>query len=446
MSLWSQLQRWFRRTPNNLAERNTPSGIRRSEGAVFSVGGKDWQTNADRLGYDLCDLLRRKVPILSNGIQAWVDLSCNCPTQTLSDGSNRAKRRAQDEIDALNTRVYEYDFGEDNGLRQLMEIFYMSRYTFGQFAAEIVPFPDMSGIDYVGLIDPSTLKLKRRSDGRVGIFQKQKQTSAYGAETWIELPADRIFYSAYKPSLKNPQGESLLESIPWVIEIRDKLLDDMAHASHNIGYPRYHFKITPQEMVPGETLSGYTARINKDFDDTQAGLRDVAPEENWITWDNVNIEVKSASGDFQWSAHWERVEAEAVTGLHLFPWILGLSHGTTKNWVGVQFDLLMNRIAPHINAGNGFGDWIVNNNLALVGSPIRVEHQTESLMNPNRLQAVKADETEFKTLDGKVLRGYISKDDAAEAMGLPGAFRQDDDDDDNDDNRPAEKEIPSWQT
>ena len=66
-------------------------------------------------------------------------------------------------------------------------------------------------------------------------------------------------------------------------------------------------------------------------------------DDNVFTWDDVEVTV--IGGDEHRSSVWrfnrEQVIEDVITGLRLYPWVLGRSHGTTKNWVEAQFNLLM---------------------------------------------------------------------------------------------------------
>ena len=271
------------------------------------------------------------------------------------------------------------------------------------------------------LIDPFSIKMKRE-DGKVRLYQKVGNDQPDRL-----LPEGRIFYSAFDPDLKHPYGYSLLDGITWVVEIKEKMMSDMANASHNAGYPRLHVGIAPPEQIPGEAATGFVGRADTEFTDTVDAFRDLDVDDNIFTWSNVEVTVVGGgqSMDFNWSINFDRVNDEVVSGLRLYPWVLGLSASTTKNWVQSQHDLLMQRVSRGALAGARFLDWIRNTHLRLEGSPVRTHQLFEPIRDPGKLIQERAEKFEFDRVDLMVTRGYISKDEGARRMGLRNAFNQD---------------------
>ena len=66
------------------------------------------------------------------------------------------------------------------------------------------------------------------------------------------------------------------------------------------------------------------------------------PDDNTFTWSDVEVSVVGNNGmNLNWRFSREQVIEDVITGLKLFPWVLGRTHKTTQNWVQSQFDLLM---------------------------------------------------------------------------------------------------------
>lgn len=384
------------------------------------IGRREWLEDEGAFLGDFYSFMRRRVPLIGNGLSAWVDLSSNCPVLEMEGGSDLAQGRAAESLKNLDNRVYEFDF-EQAGFERLIELFFLGYYTNGRFAAEIVPFPSLNGVSHVVLIDPFSIKM-RREGGKVRLYQKLSNNQPDRL-----LPEGRIFYSAFDPDLKHPYGYSLLDGIVWVVEIKEKMMSDMANASHNAGYPRLHVGIAPPEIIPGEAAIGFVGRADTEFTETVDAFRDLDVDDNIFTWSNVEVKVVGGgqSMDFNWSINFDRVNDEVVSGLRLYPWVLGLSASTTKNWVQSQHDLLMQRVSRGALSGARFLDWIRNTHLRLEGSPVRTKQLFEPIRDPGKLIQERAEKFEFDRVDLMVTRGYISKDEGARRMGLRGAFNQD---------------------
>jgi hypothetical protein len=140
------------------------------------------------------------------------------------------------------------------------------------------------------------------------------------------------------------------------------------------------------------------------------------------------VEVTVIGGDQHRGSVWrfnrEQVIEDVITGLRLYPWVLGRSHGTTKNWVEAQFNLLMQIVDSVQNLGASLGNWLRNTELKMKGIRATSEHLFEPNQDPFILSRMQARKVEFETIDRKVQRGYISKEDGARELGYSKAFKE----------------------
>ena len=230
----------------------------------------------------------------------------------------------------------------------------------------------------------------------------------------IPVLSDRFFYAVLQHEPSQPAGIEPLATLPFVLAIEQQLLEDMARSSHNVGSPRLQVKITPPTREPGEAGNEYETRSGRYFDDTVSGFAKLEPDDNLFTWNDV--EVTTIGGDGQskstWQINRQEVVEDVVTGLKLFPWVLGRSHGTTKNWVEAQYNLLMHIVNSLQLRGLQLAERIANTELALRGNSARVAFSYTPHPDPYALQREQAlalrAETILKLVDG----GYMDKDDA----------------------------------
>ena len=201
----------------------------------------------------------------------------------------------------------------------------------------------------------------------------------------------------------------------------------MARSSHNAGTPRLQIKIERPERFNWETDIEYSDRANNYFGDIVGEFRHLEPDDNIFTWSDVEVAVVGSNGLNQnWRLSREQVIEDVITGLKLFPWILGRSHKTAKNWVQIQFDLLMEIVAAHQKSGADLINWLCNLELELQGVKAVVSHDFEDHPDPFRIERARAVQLEFENVDKLVRRGYISKDQGAQELGLPEAYRKED--------------------
>ncbi|MBU0692707.1 hypothetical protein KKG66_06365 [bacterium] len=361
--------------------------------------------------------LRDHVPIISAAIWSWVHL-CATPQNYSLSGAESEKRKAVQAIDDLDRRILENPLIRREGIKQLTEQFFLELFTVGSFAGEIVPLADGSGIDYFQTMNPDLIQWER--DGRWKAFVADEE----GNRTY--LSPERFFFASLGADITNPRGMEPLASIPFVAQIQEAMLSDMARSSRITGTPRLQIKIRPPRAFQHEPEKEYQSRINRYFDDTIAQFRNLEADDNVFTWDDVEVTV--IGGDQHRGSVWrfnrEQVIEDVITGLRLYPWVLGRSHGTTKNWVEAQFNLLMQIVDSVQNLGASLGNWLRNTELKMKGIQATSEHLFEPNQDPFILNRQNARAVEFDTIDKKVQRGYISKEDGARELGYSKAFKE----------------------
>jgi hypothetical protein len=147
----------------------------------------------------------------------------------------------------------------------------------------------------------------------------------------------------------NPYGRSMLRSIPFVIKIQQRLMEDMAKATHNAGWTKLHVKYNPEERQRGESVDAYMRRVEGNFEQLRAKLSGLETDQNLVTYDNVAIEV--VRGDQHSQVFYENhkaIEEQVITGMHLMPILLGRNYGTTETYGTAQFEII-NRQVEAVN-------------------------------------------------------------------------------------------------
>jgi hypothetical protein len=360
--------------------------------------------------------LRDNIPLISASVWAWVRL-CFTPQHYLIIGQESEKKKAEVIIEQFGKRVFE-GISRKDGIKSLLEIFFLEIFTTGRFAGEIVPLASGKGISYFHTIDPFDITWERNGKWIPYIEKEGKKVS---------LDNGRFFYYGLGADIKNPAGVSPISAIPFVSEIEQKMLEDMSLFSHNAGVPRLHIKISPPEPMKGENEVNYAKRVNSYFDETVEKFKYLDPDDNIFTWSDVEISMVGSSGGdpFTWRLNREQVIEDVITGMRLFPWVVGRTHGTTKNWVQAQFNLLMQEVDSIQEEAKSFADWLRNTELQMAGINAKANHIFLPNQDPFILDKAKSEAILFDTVDKKVKRGYISKDDGAKELGYYRAFKQD---------------------
>jgi hypothetical protein len=363
--------------------------------------------------------LRDHIPIVSAGIWTWVHL---CATQQtrLYNVEHPHNPHAETLLKRLDQRIYPRQDGETQGLTRLIEAFFLELFTLGRFALRVHLLPDRRGIQSVELLDPYRLQWRQSAVGRVvPVYEEEDGTMS-------ELPADLFFHRTLVSDLRQPDGVEPLASIPFVVEIEQRMLEDMARSSHNAGTPRLQVRITPPEHLPGETPDSYHERINGYFETTVNQFRSLEADDNVFTWHDVEVAVIGGSGTLSgsWKLNREQVIEDVITGLKLFPWALGRSHGTTKNWIYAQYNLLMQIVDSVQQLGAGLAEWLMRLELRLAGNLADprwhfAPNQDPFIVDRNRARLMELERVE-RLVDG----GFISRDQGARELGYDKAFSE----------------------
>ncbi len=367
--------------------------------------------------------LRDHVPIISSAVWAWVHL-CATPQSYALSGSEDEKRKADKLLADLERRVLENPLVRRDGIAHLTEQFFLELFTTGRFCGEIIPLPDGKGIDYFHTIDADLIQWERDGRWKAFIETESRRPEAVASSQKLYLNPQRFFYASLGSDIHTPRGIEPLASIPFVAQIQEAMLSDMARSARMAGTPRLQIKVKPPKAFQHETDNEYQGRANRYFDDTVSQFRKLDPDDNIFTWDDV--EITMIGGDenrnFTWRLNREQVIEDVITGLRLYPWVVGRSHGTTKNWVEAQFNLLMQIVDSVQNLGKSLGNYLRNTELTMQGNLCKSEHVFEPNQDPFQLSRMQARNIEFDTIDKKVKRGYISKDDGARELGYAKAF------------------------
>ncbi len=282
--------------------------------------------------------LRDSIPDISDAVWTWKRLCQTGYDIDITDASSDvARRRAQDLLHALDTRVN----GGDRGMDGLLDVFYTSLFTYGAAALEVVLSPSRESIHDVIPVDVWTVRF-RREQGRLQAYQLHE-----GKE--IRLPMERFIYVGLDRDGTNPYGRSMLRSIPFVVKIQQRLIQDMAKATHCVGYPRLHLQYVPGERRRGESPEAYEKRAEDSLMKLREGLSGLDPDQNIISYDNVKIEMLQGNNRSQifYDNH-KAIEEQVITGMHLMPILMGRNYGTTETYGTAQYEIV-NRQVETVN-------------------------------------------------------------------------------------------------
>jgi hypothetical protein len=138
--------------------------------------------------------------------------------------------------------------------------FYTSLFTYGAAALEIVLTPSRESIADIVPMDVWTVRF-RREGGKLQAYQIHEGEL-------IKLPMEWFIYVGMDKDGTNPYGRSMLRPVPFLVKIQERLIEDMAKATHNAGWPELHVSYSPSEPSRARVW-----RIFRKFCRTGSGFR-----------------------------------------------------------------------------------------------------------------------------------------------------------------------------
>lgn len=352
----------------------------------------------------LCDA----IPDISDAVWTWKRLcQTGYDTNILDASSGLAKERAARLLHELDTRVNSGDRGMDG----LLDIFYTSLFTYGAAAFEIVLSQNRESIYDVVPVDVWTVRF-RRKDGILQPYQLHN-----GEE--IPLPRERFVYVGLDRDGTNPYGRSMLRSIPFVVKIQQRLIEDMAKAVHNAGHSKLHVRYTPGERQRGEPEEAYLARLDKNFNHLRDQLNGLAVDQNLVTYDNVQVDV--VRGDQRGMVFYENhkaIEEQVITGMHLMPILLGRNYGTTETYGTAQFEIINRQVETVNRSVKRILERLYNFELALMWGEARARVDMRQNRTVDVLKEATARGKEIANAVQLRDQGFLNHAEAARTLGI----------------------------
>jgi hypothetical protein len=354
--------------------------------------------------------LKDNIPVLNSAVWTWTRI-CASPSYPELKGSDDPKLKdfAFEVLKNLDRRIYQHSFQKFGGADALLMQFFGSLFTDGAVCGELALTPSRDRLDKFYFIDPVTIRFKLKDDTTWELYQEVDGVQ-------VKLNPASTFYLGLDPDADDPRGKSILGSVPFVARVEQRLLEDMQKTMHNAGYHRLHVKIKPPERFSGESDETYISRANKYFEDTVEMMKELSPEDNPITWNDVGIEYIGPSGHIASSNYWyinhKALVEDICAGVHLDPFMLGYSYGPTRSWAQFKYELILRNVVSIQRLAKRFMEWIRNIELALWGIPLECVHHFDNRKFFGMLEQREAEKIHLENIIRKKEAGFISEDQA----------------------------------
>jgi hypothetical protein len=279
--------------------------------------------------YNLNLKLREAIPLIDAAIMRMVDLIGFPDVEAAAS----LKQNIDDFLEHLPVNRIQFS------AKTWARVHLSNAYTFGRAHAEILL--NYAQDDVFGLVEvhPATTGMRPTFDGyAVNVVQYQ-----YGGGVPITLVPELLLTSVHDLRGDDPNGTSLIASLPFVGEILIKMFRSMGQTWERFGTPNYHVNWEPPDDWNDPTGEQTTAILSpmqqnlyqSDLDRANGRIR------HFWTTGKVTCEVLGARGqvlEFETTARKFAEEITSKTGIP--PFMLGLSWSTTERMSTSQAKLL----------------------------------------------------------------------------------------------------------
>ncbi len=350
--------------------------------------------------------LRSHVPVLNAAVWTWVKMaSAELSYRVFDhDGQEITSHEIRSVVDNLGCRLYENRYQKFGGLDALMIEFFNTLFTTGSVCGELLVDSHGLMVDRFYFIDPATIRFRLDNDGDWNMHQEVEGEK-------IDLQQPTTYYYGMDSNSVEPWGVSLLGAVPFAARVEQALVTDMNSSMHNAGYHRIHVTIKPPDRLPGEDEEAYVSRANEYFDETVKMVRQFDPDDNPVTWNDVQIDyigpASKISSSSSWYLNHKAVLEDICAGTHLAPFMLGYSYGATHTWAEFNFELMQRQLRTIQSAAISFLRWITDVEFALKGidAVCRWEFAGSidvGLLDRRRAESIQIDNV-LKKLDAKLI-------------------------------------------
>jgi len=277
----------------------------------------------------LFEKISRFTPSGSNATWVWQNLTSTKSDITFTGGTDKQRNDAKIRTNELEKRINPFPTVKGGGMEFLLDQLFQWTFKHGRFAGNIVLDNNLTMVQDFNILDPYKVK-----------FDKQMNPYySHDNNNYFRVNDKTFFYYGLDMNNDNPYGSSMFEAATELIKISKEMLTDMKLSSSNAGVPRLHIKINQPDIEEGEDVEDYTSRTSEYFDSYVDQFAEIAADDNFYSWDDLEISLVGGSQttQFVWKVNYQLIDEEIISAFHLYPWVMGKSSSTTKNWVKSQF-------------------------------------------------------------------------------------------------------------
>jgi len=352
--------------------------------------------------------LAENIPVLNGSIWLWTRL-CSAPVEFRFD--SLADSAAKKLISRVDKMLTPFSYQKSGGIETIVNMYFRSLFMDGCFGGEVILTPQRDSIAEFYPCDNRLLSFEREKAGWRIFYEADAGR--------IKLDPGSFYYAGLDATTHDPRGSSLLASIGFISHLEQKLIHDMSQSLEKAGYQRIQVALTKPEKMPTESDNAYIERANRYFDSTVDMMKSLNPADSAVTWDDVRINTINPSGTgaaSSWYLYHRSLVEDICAGVHLDPFMLGYSFGTTQTWARFKFELMMRQIIAVQEKAKSFLKWLIGLEMALRGLPGDVEIIFDNRRVFGSLERFKAESIMAESIVSQYQAGLLDKVQARERL------------------------------
>lgn len=360
----------------------------------------------DRLS--LYRFLADSIPILNGAIWLWTRL-CAAPVEFKFD--KLPESQAAQFIKEIDRALIPTAYQKSGGIETLVSGFFRTLFVDGCYGGQALLRATGNRLAGFNQVDNRYLSFEKQSSG----WQLYYDTESGR----LKLDPSSFYFTALDFQTDDPRGASLLSSIGFISHLEQKLIYDMSENLERSGYQRIQVQLKKPERAPGESESNYIQRANSYFDSTVDLFKSLRPADSAITWDDVQISAVGPNGQgaaTSWYLYHRALVENICAGIHLDPFMLGYSFGTTQTWAKFKFELMMRQIVAVQEKAKGFLQWLLDLEMALRGLPGDVEIVFDNRRVFGSLERYQAEKIAADSIIAQYGAGLLTREEAREKI------------------------------
>lgn len=364
--------------------------------------------------YDAIKLLAEEHPDTSMGLAVLQALVNQGGHIEFSNCRRASAKRIKEEWDIFAARVNSI---ASNGLDGLLVQLHSLDFTEGGMACEIVIKEDLSDIEDIYPIAPSTIEWKLEARNGKQVWVPYQNVNA----KHIDLSKANFLWIPFNPKI-TPEGSLLFAPAVPAADMQLMFFESSQSVLYRVGCPRYDIKLNKERLVnsaPSEVKSN-TANLKVYIKDTYSAVRaqfeNMSAENDIVHTDDIEINTigGESSAYFQGiGAYAEIIDIQMMNAVKVLATLMNRRSSGSYALSSVEFQVIVKMLEPRQRAEKRLVEDIARLWLRVHGYNATVKY------TPNPIEWEKMlDKIEYALKNQEFNRrseeyGYISQDEAA---------------------------------